>query len=182
MASIYNISSWSGATAYAKDDIVKYTIPTNIGGVTTNVQYFFYSLVNGNSNKIPALSSEVWGGIYSLNSIIKPIFLWAPSYNFNINTQPMVRSIRFGDGYEQRVREGLNNALIKIELNFEKRSLKEATAILHFLNERKGVESFVFSAPEPYNIQKAFVSRDWAVSQSFVNNYAINTTFEEVPS
>ncbi len=174
MASIYNISSWSSAVAYSKNDIVKYSI----GGI----EYFFYSLANANVNSTPAIASNFWGGVSTFaNNITKPLFIWTPSYGFNIDTQPLVRVIRFGEGYEQRLKEGVNNALIKVDLSFEKRNLKESTAIIHFLTEREAAESFIFTTPEPYNIQKLFVARSWNMSQSFANNYNVKVAFEEVP-
>lgn len=172
MASIYNISTWSTGTTYSKNDIVKY-------GTTTT--YYFYSLVDNNVGIAPAISSNTWGGVANLNGVDKPVFNWTPSYNFNVSSAPLVRSIRFGEGYEQRLREGLNNNLIKIDLNFDKRNLKEATAIIHFLSERAAAESFIFTVPDPYSVRKLFVARDWAVSQVFINNFTVTAVFEEVP-
>lgn len=175
MASIYNIQTWSSSTEYSKNDIVSHKI------LDVLPKYFFYSLIEKNKAHTPDIDSNSWGGLVSFNSIVKPAFIWTPSYNSSISTDPLVRSVRFGDGYEQRIKEGLNNSLIKIELTFEKRSLKEMTAMVHFLEKRAGAESFIFPVPEPYNIRKLFVARSWTSDQAFVNNYSLRTSFEEVP-
>jgi phage-related protein len=169
MASIYNISAWSTSTTYEKNAIVLHD------------GRYFYSLANSNLAKTPEVPSTNWGGYSTLTGITKPSFIWSPSYNFSVDTEPLVRSIRFGEGYEQRLKEGINNSLIKIDFSFEKRSLKESTAIIHFFSERDGAESFIFSVPEPYNVRKLFVVRSWNLTQTFVNNYSIKANFEEVP-
>lgn len=169
MASIYNISTWSNLTTYENNAIVIYA------------GLYFYSLTNSNLGNAPSTTSSSWGGHSTLTGITKPSFIWTPSYNFSVDTEPLVRSIRFGEGYEQRLKEGINNSLIKIDFSFEKRSLKESTAIIHFFSERDGAESFIFSVPEPYNVRKLFVVRSWNLTQTFVNNYSIKANFEEVP-
>lgn len=169
MASIYNISTWSTSTTYEKNAIV------------IHAGLYFYSLTNSNLGNTPSPTSSSWGGHSTLTGITKPSFIWTPSYNFSVDTEPLVRSIRFGEGYEQRLKEGINNSLIKIDFSFEKRSLKESTAIIHFFSERDGAESFIFSVPEPYNVRKLFVVRNWNLTQTFVNNYSIKANFEEVP-
>jgi phage-related protein len=36
-------------------------------------------------------------------------FIWVPDYGSRQTSKPTVRSVRFGDGYEQRLSYGLSN-------------------------------------------------------------------------
>ena len=65
-------------------------------------------------------------------------------------------------------------------MTFDKRGTRESTAILHFLQQRKGMEAFFFTPPEPYSTRKKFVCRRWDSSVSFHDNYSIKLALEEV--
>jgi phage-related protein len=120
--------------------------------------------------------------IIDSNGRSKPHFVWQPNYPLNIDHTPRVKSIRFGDGYEQRLEDGINNTLLNLDLSFDNKSIDEYTAILHFLIKRKGTEYFVFTMPSPYNTNKRFVCRSWNDSFISFNNNSIKTRFEEVPA
>ena len=169
--SIYSIPDWEASTNYKVNDIVK------------NGSFFYYALINHTSTASFAsdLSSLYWGGVTpDDNGISKPHFIWVPSYGSNVNNQPKVKTMQFGDGFQQRVRDGISNILIKIDLSFESRSYEEATAILHFLFAREGVESFMFTPPQPYNRKKRFVCNSWEDVRTFYNSLTIRAQFEEV--
>lgn len=168
MPSIFEISDYDNGTTYYRNDIVKYS------------NNFYYLNVESAVGVTPAVSSSTWGGLVSSNGETKPEFIWTPSYNLTIAVEPKVKSIRFGDGYEQRFADGINNSLLNLDLTFEKRNTKEATAILHFLQARKGFESFYFTPPEPYSTRKKFVCRRWDSSIQFFNNYSVKVNIEEV--
>ncbi len=168
MPSIFEISVYSGGTTYYKNDIVK------------DGSNFYYLNVESSLGSGPSVTSSNWGGLVSVGGETKPEFIWTPSYNLTIAVEPKVKSIRFGDGYEQRYADGINNSLLNLDLTFEKRNTKEATAILHFLQSRKGFESFYFTPPEPYSTRKKFVCRRWDSSIPFFNNYSIKVNLEEV--
>ena len=118
MASIYNIQSWvwdSGNKQYYKNDIV----------LASDSKYYYALADNGKTgepNWNPAIVSYrqygVWGGCTNHNGSDKPHFFWKPSYSANINKRPRVKSIRFGDGYEQIIADGINNNLNVIDITF----------------------------------------------------------------
>jgi phage-related protein len=164
--SIYNISNWAATTAYSKHDVVKYQ------------SAFYYAKANHTSGG--SFDSSKWHGTTLFNSETKPLFPWVPSYNSNVEKNPNVKLIRFGDSYEQRIPNGINNNLLNLTLSFDKKSDDEATAILHFLERREGIESFVFTPPKPYNTQKKFICRGWVEVFAFFNNHTIRASFEEV--
>jgi phage-related protein len=169
MASIYSTSTWSSGTTYNTYDIVKYG------------NYYYYSKVANNLNNIPSENSSFWGGTKVYNGVIKPHFIYVPSYNHSINIEPNVKIMQYGDGYEQSIPDGINNTLLKIELTFDLRNKAESQAINHFLEKRKGAESFVFTPSEPYNLEKLFKCRGWTSTYVFYDNYTIRCRFDEVP-
>jgi phage-related protein len=94
--------------------------------------------------------------------------------------------VKFGNGYQQRNPDGLFSSLIKMDLTFDKRSEKEAAAILHFLKARKAVQSFVFqNLPDLYadsdedGFEKKFVSPTSNSTFVFFNNYTVTAAFSQ---
>lgn len=170
MSSIYSTTQWSSDTTYNIHDIVKYD------------SLFYYSKVGNNTNNIPSENSSYWGGTKVYNGVIKPHFIFTPSYNHAINIEPNVKTVQFGDGYEQSIPDGINNTLLKLEINFDLRNESEARAINHFFNQRKGAESFVFTPTAPYNLEKLFKCRGWSSVFVFYDNYSIRCRLDEVPN
>ena len=179
MGSIYNTSNWAGTTqSYKKNDVVAHS------------SKFYYCIQDHTSSydtyKTPggAGSEANWGGNISVtidgSSSIQPYFLWSPSYNTQTIHSPRIQSIKFGEGYEQRIKDGINNDLLKFSLSFTNRNEREATAILHFLHSREGYGSFYFKTPAPYSLIKKFVCKEFNSSFIFADNYTVQATFMEV--
>jgi len=166
MGSIYEISSWSGGTA-SKNEVYLHN------------NNHFYSLESSNT-QTPSVGASKWGGMTTFDNKEVPHFFWVPSYSPTISTEPSVRTLRFGDGYEQRTPNGINTNLLKISLAYDNRDEAESTAIAHFLNERGGSEAFVYLPPSPYSSMKKFICRKWDVTMNFDNNYSIKVDLEEV--
>lgn len=167
--SIFNIQAWASATLYSKHDIV------------TNGDYHYYALTPHTSGPTFAGDAAYWGGVTTdENGATKTEFIWTPSYNSTVNNQPKVKAIQFGDGYEQRIQDGINNVLLEIDFAFESRGIAEATAILHFLYTRQGVEPFMYSPPPPYNRAKRFVCPQWGDTANFFENISVRAKFKEV--
>jgi phage-related protein len=172
--SLYNVNAYAGATSYSKNDIVLYN---NI---------YYYSLVNNNIGNTPTSSpNSYWGGHKIYTSLAKPDFIWTPSYASQLQLKPAVNVVRFGNGYEQRVPDGINSNQLRFNLNFEGRDSNEARAIAHFLHKRKGSEGFFFNAPFPYNFDgsqlypKRFVCEEWDINYNFYDNYNLNVRLTE---
>jgi len=169
MGDIYNILAWAGSTIYQKNDIV------------TNGGYFYYATVGHTStaNFNNDLNSGLWQGTLTYNGVTKSYFGWSPSYGYNLDVKPLVKTIKFGDGYAVDQADGINNILLKLNLSFNQRDLAEYTAILHFLHSRAGSEQFFFIPPQPYGVVKKFVCQDFHPKQDFYENYSIDCVFEE---
>ncbi len=189
MASIYNIQKWAsapgtpaGTILYNKNDIVR---GDNEGLARYNK--FFYATIDvvAENNYDPQGTNfpngPMWGGQTNYNGSDKPHFFWKSSYNAASQKAPVVKSIRFGDGYEQRIPDGVNHNLFLADLEFAQRGETETAAILHFLELRGGTESFVFKPSPPYDKAGLYVCRNWSSSYVFYDNYSIKGQFEEVP-
>ena len=171
--SIYDdIDDWAASTTYLKNYIVY---------VDSLSSYYYVISDSVNSSTSPEADSTNWGGKTNFNGKSMPKFVWTPSYNQQTKIEPRVLSVRFGDGYEQRIQDGINNDLLTLSLTFEKRNEVETTAINHFLNQRKGAESFVFTPPAPFATAAKFVCKSFNTNYVFYDNYTITATFEQTP-
>ena len=173
--SLYKVDTWNSAISYSKNDIVLY------GG------YYYYSLVDANQTHTPTSSTAnvYWGGYRYYSAVTKPEFFWKPSYASQLQIKPAVNVIKFGNGYEQRTPDGVNNNLLKFDLLLEGRNKNETRAIAHFLHKRKASDSFFCDAPFPYNFDnsqsypKRFVCEEWNISYNFYDNYNISIKISE---
>ena len=102
-----------------------------------------------------------------------------PTYNAQKRSQPNVRTVRFGDGYEQRLTFGLNQNPKVWSLTFEV-SETDADTIETFLDARAiDNESFDWQPPGESTTYK-WVCEDWSKSIPYLNRATIQATFREV--
>lgn len=166
---IYSIPTWAASTNYNRHDII-----------TTN-NLFYYAVLSHDSSSSFAtdLAAIKWVGYIQDNNESKPFFTWRPAYNHSTESEPKIKEVKFGDGFSQRSPDGINNILPVFNLEFEG-DLNEVTAILHFLSQRAGHESFVWLPPAPYGSSARFICKKWSNVQPFYNNYKIQASFERV--
>lgn len=161
---------WNSGQSYSKYDIK-----------TISGEYIY---CNQNHTVTPngAYSGDYWGGFTILNGQIEyqfPNFI-APSYGGEIAQNPTAKVVKFGDGYEVRQKDNIFNKPLELNISFDNRSEVEAKAILHFLNAREGVDSFLFTPPSPYATEKRFVCDGWNEVPNFKDNHSIKGKFREV--
>ena len=188
MASIYEIAAYAPSkNDYVKNEIVTCGDCLNSDPSSASGRSYYnlgYSVaVGGNTNGIrpeQGGGDAYWGGNITFDNKTIPHFFWIPNYSPSVSTDPTVRTIKFGDGYEQRTPDGINTRLLKVSLVFDKRNEAETTAISHFLHQRGGSEAFAYLPPSPYSSMKKFVCRSWDVTMNFENNYSIKVELEEV--
>lgn len=104
-------------------------------------------------------------------------FTWYPDLASQRTMKPAVTQIKFGDGYEARVPNGINTMPAKWDVTFT-RGQSEALAIDAFLTARGSSESFTWT--DPKNVTAVFVCRAWTFSQREFGVYTITGTFEQV--
>jgi len=111
-----------------------------------------------------------------------------PDKNMTRTVTPSVRQISFGDGYEQRIVEGINNIKEEYAVAFSNRGRKEIDAIVETFNIRAAVTKFDFTIPATAQDSAGaaaentikVVCTSW--SQVYVqdNFYSCNATFKRV--
>ncbi|QBH97154.1 phage tail protein [Limnobaculum zhutongyuii] len=104
-------------------------------------------------------------------------FHWCAAPGMSVPTEPKVRVVKFGDGYEQRQPNGINNKLRSYSLTFRV-PRHEAWLIDDFLYQHGGVETFLWTPPHRYEPIKV-VCRKWTPSVGSTVT-EISCEFEEV--
>ena len=105
-------------------------------------------------------------------------FTWVPSYGASQSTQPTVRTVKYGDGYEQRLRYGLRTIFETWNLTFENVTNTERGEIITFLTARAGADAFNWITPE--GSAKVFVCESYGVSAENKGRFTIDASFREV--
>lgn len=105
-------------------------------------------------------------------------FTYTPSFEATESSKPRVRKFAAGDGYEQRIRFGLNTDPKEWTLTFANRTDAERENIVTFLEARAGVESFDWTPPR--GGAGKFVCDEWQATLNNCNNNQIQATFREV--
>tara|TARA_Y100000992_G_C21094249_1_gene409460 strand:+ start:323 stop:664 length:342 start_codon:yes stop_codon:yes gene_type:complete len=102
-----------------------------------------------------------------------------PVYNTRINARPKVFTLSFGDGFEQRLTEGLNQNPLSVNLTFEL-SQTDADTAISFLNSRvEDGASFDYTLPSESSSRK-FVCTSFPRSIPFLNRVRLSCVFREV--
>lgn len=105
-------------------------------------------------------------------------FTYVPSFEATESSKPRVRRFQAGDGYEQRIRFGLNTDPKEWSLVFLNRTDTERDNIVGFLEARGGAESFDWTPPK--GTAGKFVCDEWQTRLLNCNNNTIQATFRQV--
>lgn len=105
-------------------------------------------------------------------------FTYTPSFEATESSKPRVRMVAFGDGYEQRVRFGLNTDPKEWDLTFANRSDTERDQIVNFLEARAGAESFDWTPPR--GSAGKYVCEAWQDTMQACNVNTIRAKFRQV--
>ena len=102
------------------------------------------------------------------------------SYNYRYR----VIKIQFGDGYEQRVQEGINNITQNFSVSFNNRPKAEIDDIMAFLDNKAGTTAFDFTYPDTNASGNErtvkVVCEDYTQTYSFDDFYSCTATFRRV--
>lgn len=108
-----------------------------------------------------------------------PTFTYAPDYSAQQQIAPRVKSMRFGDGYEQRQADGINTQPAVWNLTFANRTNTDTNSIHTFLSARGGFEAFDWVPPDSTATIKV-LCREWSKTMNRFNLNTITATFEQV--
>ena len=106
------------------------------------------------------------------------IFWARPNIGADRNTEPRVQSTKFGDGYELRVRDGINTAPITWSGLVFTAPYEEHQRQLDFIEECGGADSFLWT--DPRGEERRYVCRKWSARQAVLGVYELSCDFEEV--
>ena len=106
----------------------------------------------------------------------KPVFTWNPDVGSQQDVKPNVNVTKFGDGYEARTPEGINNNPQKWSLQFST-SNQDTQDALDFIRARNASESFYWT--NPLQETGVYVCRSWKMQRKMGVN-VISMTFEQV--
>lgn len=106
-------------------------------------------------------------------------FTYTPDFGAQVQVKPRVRTVSFGDGYQQRQADGINTQPQVWTLQWKNRDNTETDEIKSFLVARGGVQSFDWSPPNEASAIKVICS-DWTVSTVRFNLNDISATFTQV--
>jgi len=179
MASVYSLDEWKEDDDFEQYDFC-YRDITSANGITARKFFYARAKITDSDTAPESDTAKFFGYKNDAQGTERAEFIFVPSYSNQANSSPRTNVIQFGDGYESRQADGLSSNLLSINLSFDLRTEREATAILHFLRQRNAEESFIFSAPPPYNAEKLYVCRQWQSTFNFFDNYTISAAFNEV--
>ena len=107
-----------------------------------------------------------------------------PDKGMTRSNEPLVFVAEFGDGYQQRVANGINNLKQEFSVSFATREKAEIDDIVGFFESTNGVTAFDFTFPdtnasgneETVKVYVTQVSQNW----DYDNFYTLSATFRRV--
>jgi phage-related protein len=103
-----------------------------------------------------------------------------PAYGVEKRSAPTVRTVQFGDGYQQRLTYGLNQNPKEWSLTWNNISEANADTIEAFLDARAADSaSFDWTPPDESTAYK-WVCDSWSKSIPYAGRAIINATFRQV--
>ena len=108
-----------------------------------------------------------------------------PDKQLTKSTSPKVKLASFGDGYEQRLRDGINSLSESYSLSFETRTKEEIDNIIQFFDSKGGVVPFLFTIPDSTSNSGGektvkVVCPDYSQTYSYDEYYSCSATFRRV--
>ena len=105
-------------------------------------------------------------------------FTFIPNFPIGESSQPRAHKFQAGDGYEQRIRFGLNTDPKEWDLQFNNRSDAEREQIVGFLETEAGVTAFDWTSPR--GIAGKYVCESWSTNMTNDGFNDITAKFRQV--
>ena len=106
-------------------------------------------------------------------------FTWIPDIGASEEHTPRIRSVQFGEAYEQRSPAGINPDMVKRSLTFSGRTSAEGLGILAFLEAQGGVTAFDYT--HPGDASRKYLCKSWKASDTGYNVKSVTADFQQVP-
>lgn len=101
-------------------------------------------------------------------------------------SQPRVLTAQFGEGYQQRIADGINALNETYSLSFQTRPKAEIDDIVAFLDTQQGVTKFTLTLPDTNNTTRTgerdvkVVSTEYSVTYDYDNFYSLSLSLNRV--
>ena len=107
-----------------------------------------------------------------------------PDRSLARTSKPRVLRVQFGDGYEQRVAEGINNINESYAVTLNNRPKAEIDDVVAFLDSLNGVTAFNFTIPDTNGVGNEttikVVCEDYGLTYNNDEGYSCSATFRRV--
>ena len=103
-------------------------------------------------------------------------FVWTPLLEATGSASFSVLSARYGDGYEQTAKNGINNKSQSWPLTFRGKDTK-IRPIRDFLDAHEGARAFLWTPP--LGAQGYYKCRTYTLKPLGLNNYELAATFDQ---
>jgi phage-related protein len=109
-----------------------------------------------------------------------------PDKSMTKQSAPRVLVANFGDGYEQRIADGINTLNETYTLNFATRLKEDIDDIVVFLDGKQGVSNFTLTLPDTNNTTRTgerdvkVVTTDYSVVYNYDNFYSLSLSLKRV--
>ena len=105
-----------------------------------------------------------------------------PDKSMMRQTTPRVRTVSFGDGYEQRIQDGINSSEETYNTSFVNRTKAEIDAISDYFDTLKGVTAFNFTFPDTGDTETTIkvVVSDYQKTYLYDDFYSLTATLKRV--
>lgn len=103
-----------------------------------------------------------------------------PDFGAVKKSEPKIRKVQFGDGYEQRLSFGLNQNPKAWDLVWTAKSNSDADAIEAFFDARASDAASFDWTPLDESTSYKWVCRAWQRNHKYANINEISATFEQV--
>tara|TARA_R100001015_G_C4615586_1_gene171593 strand:+ start:254 stop:628 length:375 start_codon:yes stop_codon:yes gene_type:complete len=107
-----------------------------------------------------------------------------PDKSMTRTSKPKIHLAKFGDGYEQRLADGINNLIESYAISFNNRTKEEIDDIIAFFENKGGVTAFTYTVPDTNEsgneVAIKVVCSDWKKTYTFGDYYSATATFKRV--
>ena len=100
---------------------------------------------------------------------------------FQRTSTPKVHTLSFGDGYEQRIADGINNLQQSMSVTFATRPKAEIDDLVAFFESLGGVSKFRMTIDDTNGAETIkVVCKSWNQTWNYDNFYSLSATFERI--
>ena len=110
-----------------------------------------------------------------------------PDKGFSRDDLPVTYNVKFGDGYEQRVLNGLNPLDSSFSISFNTRTKVEVDDIIALFTSKGGVTAFNWTIPDTNGTENSntettikVVCSNWSQTYDYDSFYSASATFRRV--